>query len=222
MSHSGVVDKTTDKILQAAASLFAEQGFNDTTMRQITARAEVNLAAVNYHFGSKERLILALADRCIEPMVTQLEQLLAERLALAPQQLVLEELMEMLMRTLLRAQQGSADGLGVFMRLLDLAYVGRQQALREHLVSVFGTRLQPFMQHLRADAAPMDDGEFFWRLHFLLGSVIFTLSNFQTLVTIEKQALNLDAEIEHILHRLVPVLCGGFQVRAENTRFCWL
>ncbi|UTW13656.1 TetR/AcrR family transcriptional regulator [Marinobacterium rhizophilum] len=226
MSDSGLVDKTADKtkdkILQAAASLFAEQGFNDTTMRQITARAEVNLAAVNYHFGSKERLILALADRCIEPLVSQLERLLAERLALAPQRLLLDELMEMLMRTLLGAQRNSADGLSVFMRLLDLAYVGRQQVLREHLVAAFGSRLQPFMQYLRADAAPMDDDEFFWRLHFLLGSVIFSLVNFQTLVAIEQQALDLDAEVEHILHRLVPVLCGGFQARAENTRFCWL
>ncbi len=222
MSQSGVIDKTTDKILQAAAALFAEQGFNDTTMRQITARAGVNLAAVNYHFGSKDRLILALADRCIEPQVTYLETILAERLALAPQRLVLEELMEMLMRTLLRAQRDSSQGLVVFMRLLDLAYRGRQRALRQHLIATFGARLQPFMQHLREDVAPMTDDEFFWRLHFLLGSVIFTLVNFQTLEAIEKQAIDLDTEIERTLHRLVPVLSGGFQARAESSRFCWL
>nr|WP_067294866.1 TetR/AcrR family transcriptional regulator [Marinobacterium profundum] len=213
---------TTDKILQAASSLFAEQGFNDTTMRQITARADVNLAAVNYHFGSKERLILALADACIEPLVEELERVLVERLALAPQSLMLDELMDMLMRALLQAQRLSTDGLTVFMRLLDLAYMGRQQALREHLVSRYGARLQPFLQHLRQDSAPMEDDEFFWRLHFLLGSVVFTLANFQTLVAIEKQTFDLDAEIERTLHRLVPVLAGGFQARAENTKFCWL
>jgi AcrR family transcriptional regulator len=110
---------TTDKILQAAASLFAEQGFNDTTLRQITARADVNLAAVNYHFGSKERLIMALADACIEPLVQQLERVLAERLALAPQRLTLDELMDMLMRTLLQAQRRSSDELSVFMRSIS-------------------------------------------------------------------------------------------------------
>ena len=68
----------------------------------------------------------------------------------------------------------------------------------------------------------MEDDEFFWRLHFLLGSVVFTLANFQTLVAIEKQAFDLDAEIEQTLHRLVPVLAGGFQARAQNTQFCWL
>lgn len=213
---------TTDKILQAASSLFAEQGFNDTTLRQITARAGVNLAAVNYHFGSKERLILALADASVEPLVLYLEKVLAERLALAPQRLSLDELIEMLMRALLHTQRSSPEGLSVFMRLLDLAYMGRQQALRDHLVERFGARLQLFLQHLRQDSAPMADDEFFWRLHFLLGSVIFTLANFQTLVTIEKQALDLDAEIEQTLHRLVPVLAGGFQARAQNTQFCWL
>ncbi len=213
---------TTDKILQAAALLFAEQGFNDTTLRQITARADVNLAAVNYHFGSKEQLILALADSCIEPLVQQLERVLAERLALAPQRLTLDELMDMLMRTLLQAQRRSTDEVVVLMRLLDLAYMGRQQVLRAHLVAQYSARLQPFLQHLRQDAAPMEDDEFFWRLHFLLGSVVFSLANFQTLVAIEKQAFDLDAEIERTLHRLVSVLAGGFQARAESSQFCWL
>ncbi len=45
---------TKDKILNAAEKLFAEQGFNGTSLREITSAAEVNLAAVNYHFGSKK------------------------------------------------------------------------------------------------------------------------------------------------------------------------
>ncbi|MFC7159731.1 TetR/AcrR family transcriptional regulator [Pseudidiomarina halophila] len=46
---------TKDKILDAAEVLFAEHGFKQTSLRQITAEAEVNLASVNYHFGSKKR-----------------------------------------------------------------------------------------------------------------------------------------------------------------------
>ena len=48
---------TRQRILDAAESLFTESGFDATTLRQITGAAEVNLAAVNYHFGSKEELI---------------------------------------------------------------------------------------------------------------------------------------------------------------------
>ena len=42
------------KILDAAEELFAQSGFSETSLRQITNKAEVNLASVNYHFGSKK------------------------------------------------------------------------------------------------------------------------------------------------------------------------
>ncbi len=48
--------KTRKRILLAACELFAEKGFNETTIRDICQKAGVNLAAVNYHFGSKEKL----------------------------------------------------------------------------------------------------------------------------------------------------------------------
>ena len=50
---------TKDRILDAAEALFMEHGFEATSLRQITTHAEVNLAAVSYHFGSKERLYRA-------------------------------------------------------------------------------------------------------------------------------------------------------------------
>ena len=54
---------TKDQILDAAEHLFAEQGFAATSLRQLTARASVNLAAVNYHFGSKDELAKAVLQR---------------------------------------------------------------------------------------------------------------------------------------------------------------
>ncbi|MBI9018099.1 MAG: TetR family transcriptional regulator [Phycisphaerae bacterium] len=49
-------DKTCDKILNAAEELFAEKGYNAVSVRAITAKAQCNLAAVNYHFGNKANL----------------------------------------------------------------------------------------------------------------------------------------------------------------------
>ncbi|MFC6672421.1 TetR/AcrR family transcriptional regulator [Marinobacterium aestuariivivens] len=218
MPHSD----TAGRILRAAASLFAEQGFAETTMRQITARAGVNLAAVNYHFGSKDKLILAVSEIYIHPLLSNLEALLEERAALAEQTIALEELVEMLMRALLSVDNQTPDALAVFMRLLDLAYMRPQAQLREFLAERYGRRLQPFLMQVRADSAPMEDDEFFWRLHFLLGSVTFTLSNFQTLVSIGDGGEDREMKLERTLHRMVPVLAAGLQARAETTRFCWL
>ena len=59
---------TKARILDAAEELFMEHGFEATSLRQITATARVNLAAVNYHFGSKEDLFEAVLTRRLDPM----------------------------------------------------------------------------------------------------------------------------------------------------------
>ena len=55
--------ETRERVLEAAADVFAEKGFRDATVREIVARAEVNLAAVNYHFRDKERLYAEVLER---------------------------------------------------------------------------------------------------------------------------------------------------------------
>src|SRR3954452_20611663 len=54
--------------LDAAEELFMQHGFGGTSMRLLTAKAGVNLAAVNYHFGSKHALVEALFRRRLDPM----------------------------------------------------------------------------------------------------------------------------------------------------------
>jgi AcrR family transcriptional regulator len=62
-------DDTRDRILREAASLFALQGFQATTLREITIAAQANLAAVNYHFRSKEELVESVIEAAIHPIV---------------------------------------------------------------------------------------------------------------------------------------------------------
>src|SRR5438067_208004 len=59
---------TKSRILDAAERLFLEHGFEATSLRQLTAAAGVNLAAVNYHFGSKEELFQAVLTRRLDPV----------------------------------------------------------------------------------------------------------------------------------------------------------
>jgi len=59
---------TKDRILDAAEHLYARKGYHSTSLREITGQAGVNLAAVNYHFGSKENLLRAILERRIVPL----------------------------------------------------------------------------------------------------------------------------------------------------------
>lgn len=69
---------TRESILDTAESLFAQQGHEATSMRQITGAAGVNLASVNYHFGSKESLVQAVLKRRLEVLNRERMRLLDE------------------------------------------------------------------------------------------------------------------------------------------------
>ena len=64
---------TVERILDTAENLFAEKGFAETSLRLITSKAKVNLAAVNYHFGSKKSLIQAVFSRFLGPFCANLD-----------------------------------------------------------------------------------------------------------------------------------------------------
>src|SRR5215212_1216272 len=69
---------TKSRILDVAEQLFMEHGFEATSLRQLTSSAGVNLAAVNYHFGTKEELFHAVLTRRLDPMNQQRIELLAK------------------------------------------------------------------------------------------------------------------------------------------------
>lgn len=70
--------ETRARIIRAAEVLFAREGYASTSLREITERAGVNVAAVNYHFGSKEDLLVEILDRIIGPLNDERMDLLDE------------------------------------------------------------------------------------------------------------------------------------------------
>ena len=62
------LNSTRDRLIEVSGELFAERGFDSVSLRVITESANVNLAAVNYHFGSKEELILAVVEDIVGPV----------------------------------------------------------------------------------------------------------------------------------------------------------
>ena len=75
---------TRERILAAAAPLFAANGFDATGVRAIAAAAEVNIAAVNYHFGSKDALIAAVGEHQVNSVNERRLAALASAVAAAP------------------------------------------------------------------------------------------------------------------------------------------
>jgi AcrR family transcriptional regulator len=97
---------TRDRLLDAAERLFAEHGFQATTMRTVTTEAAANIAAVNYHFGSKQALLEAVVHRALGPVVEERNM----RLAALPVEPTVEEIVDAIISPLIeRIADGDAS-----------------------------------------------------------------------------------------------------------------
>ncbi|MEN1940388.1 TetR family transcriptional regulator [Luteimonas sp. MJ246] len=166
---------TKDRILGAAEELFAQHGFSGTSLRQVTGRADVNIAAVNYHFGSKENLINEVFRRRMDDMSRQRLAMLAEARASRPGELapVLAAFVEPAL-ALARDRQGG----GAFIRVIARAYAEKNDGLRKFLSEQYGHVLREFARAIAECVPELDKEQLYWRLDFLSGALTYAMSDF--------------------------------------------
>lgn len=202
---------TAKSILNAAEELFSERGFAETSLRNITTRAGVNLAAVNYHFGSKKELIQAVFARFLTPFCEDMGQALhAYETGLEGQTPQLQPLLQLLSAAALRTGKGNPRRIGIFMRLLGLAYAQSQGHLRRFLRNEYGTLFAEYMVLVKAASPELTDEERFWRIHFMLGATVFTLSGVESLTAMAEHDLGVSTDTVGVIDRLIPFLSAGF------------
>src|SRR5207247_921167 len=218
-SHDMASDQTRTSILSAAERLYADRGFADVTLRDIVAAAGVNLAAVNYHFGSKDELIAEL-------FVTRSLALNRERLRD------------------LRAAEEKGGGRGEIADILR-ALVGptprgclgpeRERStaarfmIRASIESVPPIRRirNREIDHLRKFAAAMrrslpdrDEVDFYWGLHFALAMAHQTIRDSERLTKLSEGLCDLndvDGIIDRIVALSVEALTRGELAKAPET-----
>lgn len=205
------ITETVDRILDAAEILFAEKGFSETSLRSITGKAKVNLAAVNYHFGSKNALIQAVFNRFLSPlndlMVIGLK---ANRWGEAGGNIpTIEDVLGLYTRSLLKIPTRHHNGVSIFMRLLGLAYTQSQGHLRKYLEDEYAQTFWPFLSLIKQITPELSTKERFWRTQFVLGSMAFTMSSIQQLTDILENKAGSTPNPEEVVDYLVPFLAAG-------------
>jgi len=144
---------TKNRILDAAEVLFAERGFADTSLRLITSEADVNLASVNYHFGSKKE-----------------------------------------------------------------GYIDSQGHLRRFITAHYGPILQRITQAISKANPALSPADLFWRLHFTLGTVVFTMASADALRDIAQADFGQQLDVEGLVRNVIPYLASGVGAPVESTR----
>ncbi len=201
---------TVERILDAAEVLFAQKGFAETSLRAITSRAGVNLAAVNYHFGSKEALIQAVFERFLTPFSAALSERLDEMEA-GGENITLERLLSVVSVLAMGSHGTDPRRAQLFFRLSGLAYAQAQGHLRSYLRERYGQVFRRFLRCLGNAAPDVPPMEMFWRVHFGLGATIFTLSGMDSLRDICKADFGADLSAADINARLLPFIVAGIR-----------
>jgi len=173
---------TRKGIADAAEVLFGENGFAGTSLRQITEKAGANLAAVNYHFRSKEDLYRHVLFRRLRPINAERLTLLAQAEQLAGDNPVpFKAVLDTFVRPWLRHANAPASGGIPSQRLLSRELIDPQPFLREELAretEPVSTRYTHVIsQSLPGVPAP----ELYWRLQFSLGALLSAAVRWQDL-----------------------------------------
>jgi len=167
---------TKDRILDTAERLFAEQGYAATSLRAITSDAEVNLAAVNYHFGSKDALLAALLHRRIDPVnAERLKMLTAHETENTDSRLDVQMILRAFLAPVFRRSRTWEESGTHFLQFMGRIHSVSDDRVRKMIFDLFEEVLIRFLSALGRALPDVSQEEVFWRLQFVVGAMAHTL-----------------------------------------------
>jgi AcrR family transcriptional regulator len=145
------------------------------SLRQVTASAQVNLAAVNYHFGSKENLINEVFRRRLDSLNE--ERLAALAAVLKRPNFALEDVLDAFVRPALALSMAHDGGAG-FVRVLARAFAEHNERLRKFLHDNYSHVLKQFVAAFAQALPHLDKQELYWRLDIVSGALTYAMADF--------------------------------------------
>ena len=167
---------TKARILDVAERLFADRGFPATSLRDITSEASVNIASVNYHFGSKEALLSAVLERRFGPInARRLELLDALESAAGSAPPSAEDVIRAFLSPPFQKRQEWGEGGDNFRRLMGRVLSETNEEFRASFRQFDGV-FRRFGQALHRALPHLEESDIGWRMLFLVGSMAFTMA----------------------------------------------
>ena len=205
---------TKQRILNAGEHLFAKDGYHPTSLRSITTEAKVNLAAVNYHFGSKESLLEAVIERRLDPLnkirLGQLEALL-EKTGQAGESPTCRDVLRTFIEPTLRMRIHGSDSVDF------VALIGRILAEpRGVAMTIFMHHMEPLMNRLFYALAlslpELSRQKLFWRVHFAFGSLSHIMRYHERQAMIPED-VNIDMPVDDLIELFLDFATAGMEAK---------
>jgi AcrR family transcriptional regulator len=208
--------ETKERILDAAERLFADRGFEATSIRDITGAADVNLASINYHFRTKQELIAAVFIRRVGPINQRRLTLLDEiEQKAGPKPPTVEALIEAMIRPAAATGLDKPPGSETFLRLTGRFFSEPNVEIDQLIHANFQKMMSRFTGAFLRVLPGLTQEDLYWRLKFTFGAlhhVLLTLNKQDS--TRSHPCKRLDGE--ELVRRLVAFAAAGIKAPASH------
>jgi AcrR family transcriptional regulator len=205
---------TKQRLIEAAEELFADEGFDRVSVRDITTKAGANVAAVNYHFGSREGLIAVVLTRYINPVneerLARLEAL--ERRA-AGKPVPIEEVLDAFIRPFATQVRRSELSEKIFFKLMGRMF-GHGCDMPPVVEQLFINMSTRFFKAFAKALPGLAADDIWWRMHLMSGSMIHTMAHGEKLQRMSGGDAG-NPTMEQTLSRFIRFAAAGMRQGSE-------
>lgn len=204
--------KTKDHLLDCAEKLFAKRSFASVSIREITAEAGTNMASVNYYFGSKDDMVVAVFERKVRALNSERLDLLAAAEAKAGegQPPLLRDIFYALFAPTVLWSMAPDKGLAPFVQFLQRC---RSEGSKEMqvLVEKHANHLKKFVPAIKRAQPNLSEEEIYWRMFSGLGAMNYSTEDFRAINRLSSGACKFD-DPEVVIKHLVDFAVAGFDM----------
>jgi AcrR family transcriptional regulator len=206
-------------ILDTAENLFASNGFKRTSIKVIAKKAGVNIAAVNYHFGSKNSLIQMVIRRRFVPINETRLKLLCEiknrhyKKDIKPS---VEEILHAFIDPLFDSYKMDNKN-KCLISIACQIFLEQDETILKEFILLFKEPLQLFYELLNKAFPFLPEEILSWRIHYAIGAMIYCMRIFTTRFPVQEIAPHQELPIDYILNNLVEFIMGGFSRELETS-----
>ncbi|MCF6318146.1 MAG: TetR/AcrR family transcriptional regulator [Proteobacteria bacterium] len=169
---------TKERILNTTEKIISEIGFSSMSLRTISQQAKTNLAAVNYHFGNKEKLIEMMLERRLDNLFQLRINLLDKLESGSSQPCNLKQVLEAFIAPALTMSNDKHQGGSRFMKVLARAYAEKSEYLHSLLSKRYSESIKRFASAIQRACPHLTEQVVFWRFHFIMGSLVYVMADF--------------------------------------------
>jgi len=208
-SDGSVSGSTKERIRHTAARMFSEHGFDNVSLRDITTGATVNIAAVNYHFGSKVGLLTDVFAEYAAPVNVARLKLLdecEEKAGDGPP--AVADILWALLSPAFHAPDSGIEG-RYFRQMLGRMSSSSNPDVRRILFNTFDVVSSRFVDLMSRACPDLPREELFWRLTCVYGAMMYAQADNGRIRTLAGDSFD-STNMDDALKYMIPFLTAGF------------